>query len=414
MPTASLTLPALHPGQEAVRDNPAQYRVVPCGRRWGKSRLVSALVTECAWAGGRAWWIFPSHVVARPGWQTLRDIGHQLNRQGAPVLVRETERALLFTASKGEVLIRSADDPRSLVGEGLDLAAFDECGLHLDQTWDESVRPTLLDRHGRALFVGVPKGTRGLLYTAHQKAVRGDEGWATFPASTFDNPFLPAPDLAQLRAEHDAGQIPVRYYRQEYLAEFLPADGVVFEHVLECATAPGRDEPEAGATYVFGVDWGKRNNWTAVSCFDINRREQAFISRWRGIEYVQGRGRILALAQRWRPLEIVAETNSMGDPIIEDMERENLPIRRFQTTHASKKLAIDALALAFAQKSIKIIADPVQVAELQAFEAVPLPAGDVRYQAPTSSDGGHGDTVMADAMAWSAVDSGEAVAFWGP
>lgn len=411
MPTASLTLPALHPGQEAVRADLSQYRVLPCGRRWGKSRFLAAIVTECAWAGGRAWWIFPSHVVARPGWQTLRDIGHQLARQGAPVLVRETERALLFTASKGEILIRSADDPRSLVGEGLDLAVLDECGLHLDVTWDESLRPTLLDRHGRAVFAGVPKGTRGLLYSAHNRALRGEDGWATFPATTFDNPYLPASDLAQLRAEAESGQIPARYYRQEYLAEFLPADGVVFEHVLDCATAPGRDAPEPGSTYVFGVDWGKRNDWTVVSAFDLGKREQVFLERWRGIEYVQARGRILALAQHWRPLEIVAEVNSMGDPIIEEMERDGLPIRRFQTTQASKAQAVDALALAFAQQSIRILADSVQVAELQAYEAKPLPSGATRYQAPGQ---GHDDTVSALWMAWSSVDCGEGVAFAGP
>lgn len=334
---------------------------------------------------------------------TLRDLGQQLRQQRAPVVVRETERALIFTESGGEVLIKSADDPRSLVGEGLDLAVLDECGLHRDMTWDESLRPTLLDRHGRAVFAGVPKGTGGLLYTAHMKALRGDEGWREFPATTYDNPLLPRADLAQLRAEFESGQIPPRYYRQEYLAEFLPADGVVFEHVVECSTAPGRDGPEPGHTYVAGTDWGKRNDWTVVSVWCIEDREQVALERWRGIEYVQGRGRLLALAQHWRPLEIVAEVNAMGDPIIEELERDGLPIRRFTTTQASKAQAIDALALAFAQRAIRILPDPVQVAELQAYEAKPLPSGATRYQAPGQ---GHDDIVMADALAWSAVDSG--------
>lgn len=403
MPIATLTLPELHPGQESVRSSPAKYRVLPCGRRWGKSRLASALLTECAWDGGKAWWVFPSHTIARPGWQVLRDIGHQLARQRAPVIVREAERALLFPASGGEILIRSADDPRSLVGEGLDLAVMDECGLHKDITWDESIRPTLLDRGGRAVFCGVPKGTQGLLYTAHNRAMSEDDGWVQFPATTFDNPLLPPEELAQLKRDYDEGRIPARYYRQEHLAEFLPADGVVFEHVLECATAPGWDGPRPGKTVVFGVDWGKRNDYTVVSAFCLEDREQVFLERWRGIEYVHGRGRILALAQRWLPLEVVAELNSMGDPIIEDLERDGLPIRRFTTNSASKTTAVDALALAFAQQSLKIIPDPVQVAELQAFEAKPLPSGATRYQAPGS---GHDDTVMAMAFAWSAVDDG--------
>ena len=66
---------------------------------------------------------------------------------------------------------------------------------------------------------------------------------------------------------------------------------------------------------------------------------------------------------------------------------------------ATKAAAIDALALAFEQRVLTIIPDPVLVGELQAFEMERLPSGMFRYGAPS---GMHDDTVMALAMAWQA------------
>jgi hypothetical protein len=77
-----------------------------------------------------------------------------------------------------------------------------------------------------------------------------------------------------------------------------------------------------------------------------------------------------------------------------------LPVQPFTTTHASKAQAIEALALAFERGEILIVNDPVLVRELVAYQAERLPSGLLRYGAPS---GQHDDTVMALALAWSAV-----------
>ncbi|MFA6046568.1 MAG: hypothetical protein WC718_16405, partial [Phycisphaerales bacterium] len=53
--------------------------------------------------------------------------------------------------------------------------------------------------------------------------------------------------------------------------------------------------------------------------------------------------------------------------------------------------------LAFEQGQIKILPEPTQLAELQAYQAEKLPSGMIRYTAP---QGMHDDTVMALALAW--------------
>ena len=112
--------------------------------------------------------------------------------------------------------------------------------------------------------------------------------------------------------------------------------------------------------------------------------------------------RLKVLSEQWQPEQIIAEQNSIGQPIIEQLTRDGLRIDSFTTTNASKAQVIDALALAFEREDIRILNDPVMIGELVAYQAERLPSGLLRYGAPS---GHHDDTVMALAIAWSAVSS---------
>ena len=87
----------------------------------------------------------------------------------------------------------------------------------------------------------------------------------------------------------------------------------------------------------------------------------------------------------------------MGGPLIEQLQREGLPVYPFDTNNTSKAQAVEALALAFERGTIRIPNDAVLIGELQAFESKPLPSGMMRYEAPS---GGHDDIVMALAIAF--------------
>jgi hypothetical protein len=89
----------------------------------------------------------------------------------------------------------------------------------------------------------------------------------------------------------------------------------------------------------------------------------------------------------------------MGEPLIEQLQRQGLPVQPFITTNATKAAAIDALSLAFERGELTILSDPVLVGELQAYEAQRLPSGMLRYTAP---EGMHDDTVISLALAWQA------------
>jgi hypothetical protein len=94
---------------------------------------------------------------------------------------------------------------------------------------------------------------------------------------------------------------------------------------------------------------------------------------------------------------VIAEQNSIGQPQLEELQRMDMSIMGFQTNNASKAQIIQALELAFEQDKINVLNDPLQTAELMAFQSEKLPSGLIRYGAP---DGMHDDTVMALALAW--------------
>jgi hypothetical protein len=148
-----------------------------------------------------------------------------------------------------------------------------------------------------------------------------------------------------------------------------------------------------------GVDWGRVDDYTCLSVIDLTTREQVALDRFNQIDWALQRGRLKALAERFRPQVILAEANSIGEPNIETLRAEGLPIQPFTTTAYSKKEIIDGLALAFEQDAISILSDPIQTGELLSFEQYKLPSGMLRYSAPR---GGHDDTVLALALAWEA------------
>jgi Terminase RNaseH-like domain len=187
-----------------------------------------------------------------------------------------------------------------------------------------------------------------------------------------------------------------RVYRQEWLAEFLEETGGIFRRVREAAVLAPQPRQE-GHQYVIGVDWGKLVDHTVLSVVDATTRRQVFQDRFNKIDYAVQKGRLQALCERYRPAGVYAEQNSMGVPLVEDLQRLGLPVFPFVTTHASKLAVIDGLALAFERGDLKILNDPDLVNELLAYQADRLPSGGLRYAAP---EGMHDDCVMGLALAY--------------
>ena len=349
--------------------------------------MAAALVVEAALRGGHAWWVGPTYQMAGIGWREIKGLAKQI----PGTEVSEVERRVTFPGG-GWVQARSADNPDSLRGEGLDFVVLDEAAFVDESAWTEAIRPALADRQGRALIISTPKG-RNWFWRAFQAGQDTTQAeWRSWQAPTSSSPFIVPSEIDAARAG-----LPERVFRQEFLAEFTEDGGGVFRGVREAATARKLDGPEKGHRYVAGLDLAKLDDFSVLTVLDDETGEVVLVDRFNGVDYTVQRGRVQAAHAKWGFLTLLAERNSIGEPFIEELVRLHIPVQPFTTTHASKAQIVDALALAFERRDLRIPNDPVLVGELEAYEMERLPGGTFRYNAPA---GLHDDCVISLALAW--------------
>ena len=378
-----------HAAQKEIHDCPSRFRVVDAGRRFGKTRLGVWECLEVGLQGRRAWWVAPSYPIAQVGWRPLRRIGQQL--PGTDVRLAEMS---IMLPNGGEVRVRSADNPDSLRGEGLDLAVLDEAAWIKQEAWSEALRPALSDKLGRALFISTPRG-RNWFWEQYQRGVRGDDDYKSFYFPTSANPHIPAVEIEA--AKHELPEI---IYRQEYLAEFIDDQGGVFRRVQEAAQSQPLKIPQEGSQYVAGVDVAASIDYTVVTVLDVSTHEMVYMDRFNRVDYNVLIDRLEAIYKRWNLSSMKIEANSIGQPVIDQLNIRNMSIIPFLTTAATKQVIIQNLQAAFENADIKIINDPVLIGELLSFESKRNPSGSFSYAAP---EGLHDDAVMSLAIAWDCI-----------
>lgn len=394
-PTYDVRFPPPHPGQRQIDECRARFIVANCGRRFGKTRYGVLRQARLSLNGKRCWWIAPTYKLARVAWRAFYRIALQL----PDLFTVSLSDKRIESVTGGSVTVHSSDDPSGLRSEGLDDATLDEMAFGKAGVWSQAIRPALTDRKGSALIISTPFG-KNHFFHLYQRALRDETGkWKAFHFPSIANPFL---DPAEIEAARE--DMSEREFRQEYLAEFLDDGGEVFRHVRECCTGTELERGLPERRYVMGVDWGKVNDYTVLSVIDDEAGELVFRDRFNRIDYTLQKERLIALHERFHTTEILAEKNSMGEPLIDDLANAGLPIRPFVTTNVSKKLIIDALSLAFERRSIKIYPNASLVAELEAYDQERLPGGSIRFGAP---EGQHDDQVISLALAWHAARGGD-------
>ena len=395
MTTIRIEPPHLHPAQQQIWDCPARFRVLATGRRFGKTMLGSLLCIHAAAHGGRAWWVAPSYPVSTVGWRLVKRLALQI----PGVEVRQVDRLANFPGG-GSVQVRSADNPDSLRGEGLDFLVMDECAFIQEVAWTEALRPALSDRMGKALFISTPSG-RGWFWRLYQRGLGDDPDWKSYRFPTAANPYIESKEIAAAKE-----LLPEATFEQEYLAEFLENEGAVFRNLAACLGAPLDAKPDdhKGHKLAAGVDWGKQADFTCISIGCATCRVEVARDRFNQIDYVFQRERLKVLVDKWKPAVILAESNAMGLPNLEMLQRDGLPVTGFETTATSKPPLIENLALALERAEWQFQADPVWTGELEAYERqVSKTTGRSVYSAP---EGMHDDTVIARALMLRAAGGG--------
>ena len=337
---------------------------------------------EPALSGQPVAWFAPTYRMLNENWRAVR---HVLG----PIITsaNETQKRIELM-TKGVIDMWSLDVHDSARGRKYKRVIVNEAAQvkNLGEAWPMVIRPTLADMQGDAWFLSTPRGLNEF-YTLYQQA-DDDSQWAHWRNPTNSNPFIRADEIEAMRL-----MLPERVYRQEILAEFVE-DGAYFQNVGQCAIITEREtrEQHDGHYIVMGVDWAKSHDFTVISvaCRDCDRVVDW--QRFNQIDYRIQRARLMEMCERWKPGQIVVESNSIGEPNLEELQYSGLPVMGFQTTATTKPPLIEGLNNAFVMRGFKV---PKEFeGELSAYEIIST-SGLTRFGAPS---GLHDDAVISLAL----------------
>ena len=366
----------LHPSQLSVYRALKRFSVLEIGRRWGKTTFGEQIAVEDVIAGRLVGWFAPSY-------KYLAEPVRNFERALKPIVARHdrVEKRMEF-ATRGAIDFWTLEDVDAGRGRKYHRIIVDEAGFasNLLDAWNASMRPTLADYKGSALFLGTPKGTGAFhrLYLQAESDLTGE--WAAFRIGSASNPFL---DPAEIEAARR--MMPVEVAAQEF--DGVPAEdgGNPFglDAIRACLAPISTAEPEC-----WGIDLAKSQDWTVAVALDAEGRV-CRLDRWQAPWSVT-RERLARMIGD-RPTQI--DSTGVGDPIVEDLRKVCRKAEGFKFTAQSKQQLMEGLQIAISTQEIRL-PDGWLRSELEAF-GFRYSGRTVSYEATT----GHDDGVCALALA---------------
>ena len=385
-----LVLYSPHKGQLAFHRSRARFKIMTCGRRWGKTLAAGNDMVEkvCEVPRSLGWWVTPTYKIGNRGWKLL---SRALAGVIAPGGIRRGERTIeLMNGSLIE--FRSADNPDALRGEGVNHLVVDEAAMIPREAWEEALRPTLSDTKGSAVLISTPKG-RNFFF---ELFCRGNDpeyaGWESFTFPTSSNPFIDPEEIAEARKT-----LPLDVFRQEYEAQFLEDSAGVFRGMGACVQG-SLEEPVRGREYVIGWDPAKYEDFSVFTVMDEARRHVVAWDRFNGIDYSLQVERLGVWHRKYNSARIVMDSTGAGDPLLENVKKHvTRRVEGYTFTSTSKQQLIEHLAVAIQEGSVSFPKElPVLRHELELYQYEVTRAGNIRYSAP---EGYHDDAVISLALA---------------
>ena len=203
-----------------------KYHIASIGRQFGKSMMGMNLALYWGFNDSpcKILWVSPVYSQAN---KVQKELMSAIAASGI-VKSNNYSSSELELKNGSTIYFRSAERYDNIRGMTLDYAIIDEAAFIKDDAWSEAIKPTLLVRGKKVLFISTPKG-KNWFYELFQYGQSDDyPNYKSYKGSSYDTPFISVDEIDDAKRT-----VPELIFKQEYLAEFIDGGGEVFANIDE-------------------------------------------------------------------------------------------------------------------------------------------------------------------------------------
>lgn len=334
-----------HKTQKIVASSKKRFKVLNCGRGWGKTQYAveEAIHKALAKSGRRVLYVAPTI-------QQARDISwSRFKERAEPILVKAKESPSLELTIKtidgGEsvIVLRGWEAIETMRGQEFDYIVLDEVASMRNfwAGWQEVLLPTFRMSRGGALFISTPRGFNHFydLYNTQGK------DWESFTFTTYDNPYINEQEIEDAKESSTEDK-----FAQEYMADFRKQEGLVYKefnrtrHTYE--TLPDIKIIDK----VISVDFGFRHPAAALTFLIDSDGNYYLDEEWYKTERTEDD--IADYIASQNPSKVYPDPENQS--AIEVLRRKGLNIRDVSKGRGSVQTGIGLVREAFLQGRLKI------------------------------------------------------------
>lgn len=326
----------LTPTQSVVAISKARFKVLCCGRRWGKTTLaIEEIKGKIAFGKNKIAYIATTYQQARDiVWNLLKEElkGSFFNEQRLEIKI-----------GKCVLVLRGWESIETLRGQAFDFLVLDEVASMKKFWigWQEVLRPTLTDTKGKGMFISTPKGFNHFYDLFNLEL--NDTDYKSFHFSSYDNPYLPVDELDKAKVT-----LPPERFEQEYMASFQKTQGLVYKEFSR-EKHLYQELPQGEYEKLGGIDFGFKN---PTGVLDIRYGKERFYVEDEWYKRERTEEQIADYVKAYKFDEVYPDPENPS--AIEVLRNKNINVREVIKGKDSVKSGINKVREAFIAGKLKI------------------------------------------------------------
>lgn len=325
-----------------------KFSVIRASRQAGKTVLLEHILMMFAIQKGKqiGGFIAPSHS------QALKVFNSLLSKVPPQIIEHHSKSdsdRYIRLINGTTIQFKSAANYDLIRGNSWDFIVIDEAAFIKEEAWNQAIKQTIAaKRFARVVFASTPLG-KNLFYkwcTLGQDP--NEKRYRHYYFSYKDNKYYDLEEVEAARRE-----LPDAVFRQEYLAEFLLSNSVVFGDYSAVQTVKTWDVYREGSKYFFGLDWsGGGDDSTVLTIMDQGGKV-VLIKEFSDPSLTDKAKRIADIINKYGAIGY-SEVNGLGLGATEMLQSQTAGCYKFTTTNDSKQGLVKDLTIALSDQVIQL------------------------------------------------------------